>query len=147
MEKEHVHSFKNLSEDFKKKAKKAIKEVDGIPYICYEWGLGVWGSCGEVDPNYKPNIPEGTLPGDVTKQKFCVEHHKPKFYYGDIPYKCKICGRDVIFSAHEQKHWFEDLHFHFDSFPQECIECRRKRREDEHKRVETQMAKKKKSKK
>ncbi len=146
MKKEYIHSFKSFDEDFKKKAKKTIKDVNGVPYVCYELEPGVWGSCGEVDPAYKPEITEGSLPGDVSKQKFCVQHHKPNFYYIDIPYKCNTCGKEAIFSAHEQKHWFEDLHFHFDSFPKGCIECRRKRREDEFKRIATQSTKKSKHK-
>jgi hypothetical protein len=38
------------------------------------------------------------------------------------------CGRDFVFTAAEQKHWYETLKFHFDSTAIRCVECRRQRR-------------------
>ena len=135
MKDDYVYPFNEFEKNFKKNAKKTIKKVNGIPYICYEIKQGSWGSCGEVDPKYKPEIPEGALPGDVSKQKFCMQHHKPKFYYVDASFKCKACGKDTVFSASEKKYWFEELHFHFDSFPKECKECRIKLRNGKLKKI------------
>lgn len=38
------------------------------------------------------------------------------------------CRRAFVFSAREQKYWYEELQFHFDSVAIRCQECRRKQR-------------------
>lgn len=125
----YIQPMKEITYEAKKTHKKAIKLVGGVPLVCYELSPGGWVCDGEVDPSYKPKIPKGALLGDVSKQEFCTHCHKPKFYYIDMPFKCVACGKETVFSAYEQKHWFEVLHFNFHSFPIECKECRKKLRE------------------
>jgi hypothetical protein len=48
--------------------------------------------------------------------------------YVDRPFVCEDCGTDAIFSAREQKHWFEELRFLIWVYPKQCVTCRAKRR-------------------
>ncbi|HEV2845685.1 MAG TPA: zinc-ribbon domain-containing protein [Thermoanaerobaculia bacterium] len=82
----------------------------------------------DYDRDYSPPIPQGAVRGDVAKQHFCPICHVPRYFYVDQERPCVECGRDFVFSAREQKYWYEDLRFHFDSVAIRCPECRRKQR-------------------
>lgn len=43
-------------------------------------------------------------------------------------FQCTDCHQDFIFSASEQKHWFETLHFLIWVYPKQCLSCRAIRR-------------------
>jgi hypothetical protein len=64
----------------------------------------------------------------VQKQVYCKLCHCPRYYYVDYRKTCVQCGEEFVFSAREQKYWYETLKFHFDSTAIRCPECRRKRR-------------------
>lgn len=82
----------------------------------------------DYDPDYKPSLPIGAIRGNVRSQDFCRMCHVPKYYYQDIDKTCVQCGQDFIFSAKEQKYWYESLKFHFDSVAIRCPKCRKVRR-------------------
>ncbi len=65
--------------------------------------------------------------GNPAKQKFC--DHPPFLAYYDEEKTCNTCKRTFIFSASEQKHWYETLEFWVQSEAKDCLECRRKARE------------------
>jgi len=48
--------------------------------------------------------------------------------YVDRPFRCEDCGKDSVFSAREQQHWFENLHFLIWVHPKQCSTCRAARR-------------------
>lgn len=48
--------------------------------------------------------------------------------YCDRQERCEHCGVAFIFSAKEQKYWYENLAFYTRSEPAGCIDCRRRRR-------------------
>lgn len=48
--------------------------------------------------------------------------------YVDRPFVCEDCHAPWIFSAREQKHWFETLGFLIWVYPKQCAPCRAKRR-------------------
>jgi hypothetical protein len=48
--------------------------------------------------------------------------------YVDRPFRCGDCGKAAMFSALEQKHWFEELHFLIWVYPKQCAPCRALRR-------------------
>jgi hypothetical protein len=54
--------------------------------------------------------------------------HVPQYFFVDQERRCVECHRDFVFAASEQKYWYEDLKFHFDSVAIRCPECRRKQR-------------------
>lgn len=67
--------------------------------------------------------------------------HTPRYFYLDQERECVQCGRGFVFSAAEQKYWYESLKFHFDSVAVRCPDCRRKRRSEKALRVQIAAAK------
>jgi hypothetical protein len=49
--------------------------------------------------------------------------------YVDRPFQCDDCGQPSLFSAAEQKYWFETLQFLIWVYPKQCAPCRKKRRQ------------------
>ena len=82
----------------------------------------------DYDRGYRPPMPAGAVRGNVPKQHFCPMCHVPRYFYVDQRRRCVECGREFVFSAKEQKYWYEELQFHFDSVPIRCPECRKKQR-------------------
>ncbi|HEV8580923.1 MAG TPA: zinc-ribbon domain containing protein [Thermoanaerobaculia bacterium] len=82
----------------------------------------------DYDRDYRPALPAGAVRGDVRRQHFCPMCHVPRYFYIDQEKVCVECHRPFVFSAKEQKYWYEDLQFHFDSVAIRCQECRRKQR-------------------
>ena len=54
----------------------------------------------------------------------------PRHFYVDDERTCIQCLEVFVFSAQEQRFWYEDLGFTFDSKPIRCVACRRDRRTD-----------------
>lgn len=50
------------------------------------------------------------------------------YAYWDRPGICQDCGEAFIFSASEQRYWYEIRKFIIDSHPKQCPRCRRRRR-------------------
>jgi tetratricopeptide (TPR) repeat protein len=73
-------------------------------------------------------MPRGAVRGDIRRQHFCPMCHVPRYFYVDQEKRCVECGRQFVFSAREQKHWYEELRFHFDSIAIRCLGCRRRQR-------------------
>lgn len=48
----------------------------------------------------------------------------PFTHYFDLKRKCRDCGRNFIFFADEQRHWYETLHFYLGADCVRCIDCR-----------------------
>lgn len=62
---------------------------------------------------------------DVSKQDFSVA---PRYWYIDCRFACADCGRAFVWSADEQRVWFEEYRFFVDARPKHCPDCRAKRR-------------------
>ena len=63
---------------------------------------------------------------DVAVQDYSVA---PRHWYIDARFRCRECGAEFVWSAAEQKNWFEVYRFYVDSEPTRCRECRAKRRD------------------
>jgi hypothetical protein len=63
---------------------------------------------------------------DISKQDYSI---CPRFWYIDAAFACGRCGKNFVFSADEQRFWYEEAGFYVDSFPRQCRECRRELRE------------------
>lgn len=100
-----------------------------IPLI-HHWPVGQDGKVYGYDPDYRPTLPKGAIPGDVSKQIYCPFHHVPKYFYVDHESECIQCGNRFTFRATEQKYWYETLKFNFSSVPIRCLDCRRQRRSE-----------------
>ena len=53
----------------------------------------------------------------------------PRFFYFPRLRTCRRCGGVFIFSAREQKHWYEELKFYVDSTAVECVTCRKQKQQ------------------
>jgi hypothetical protein len=82
------------------------------------------------DLDWQPKLPKGAVRGDVRRQQFCPGCHVPRYFYVDAERSCVQCGGPFVFSAREQKYWYETLKFHFDSVAIRCLDCRRRQRTD-----------------
>ena len=63
---------------------------------------------------------------DISRQDYSVY---PRCWYMDAEVKCDRCEKSFVFSADEQRFWYEDARFYVDSFPRQCKACRRELRE------------------
>jgi O-acetyl-ADP-ribose deacetylase (regulator of RNase III) len=66
------------------------------------------------------------LPAEPLGQTFC--DHPPYLAYFDVNMHCEDCGCEFVFSAGEQRYWYEELKFWVQSRPKQCAPCRKRRR-------------------
>jgi len=65
---------------------------------------------------------ETAIPAAVDKQNCSI---CPRYWYVDAVFGCARCGAEFLFSAGEQRAWYEEYGFWVDSLPRHCPECRR----------------------
>lgn len=53
---------------------------------------------------------------------------EPFYAYYNKDMTCADCKTDFVFSADEQRFWYEEKRFPVVSYPKHCLDCRRKRR-------------------
>jgi|SRR5882724_8491435 len=72
-------------------------------------------------------MPAGAIEADLSKH---APHnsHGPPMWYVDEKKKCEECGREFIFTARQQQHWFEVLKIPIQVTANRCASCRKKRR-------------------
>jgi hypothetical protein len=68
------------------------------------------------------------IPANPAKQLFC--DYPPYLSYFDKERTCETCGESFVFSASEQKFWYENLGFWVQSEAINCKSCRKKAREN-----------------
>ena len=51
-------------------------------------------------------------------------------YYVDVPYICRDCGSEEIWTAKQQKYWFEVIKGNINSYAVRCYKCRKKIRDE-----------------
>ena len=62
---------------------------------------------------------------DISRQNYSV---CPRHWYVDATFACRDCAEEFVFSANEQRFWYEDRYFWIDSLPTRCISCRKGQR-------------------
>ena len=62
---------------------------------------------------------------DVSKQNYSV---CPRYWYVDAAFICRECGKEFVFTAREQRFWYEEMRFWIDSLPTRCAACRKQQR-------------------
>ena len=67
-------------------------------------------------------IPEGALPGNPDEQ-VGAEGYAAKFHYVDIAYVCRGCGRNGVWTAAQQKRYFEIQKGNIYNEPTWCHRC------------------------
>lgn len=92
------------------------------------------GFHGDTDPKKMPahfwvglrSMNYGTaVRAEVKKQNYTV---CPRHWYIDATFRCVDCKQDFVFSASEQKCWYEQRRFYVDSKPIRCVACRKEER-------------------
>jgi len=71
-------------------------------------------------------IPEGALPGNPDEQ-VGAEGYAAKFYYFDIHYVCRGCGKRRVWTALQQKRYFEIQKGNIYNQPTWCYKCHSER--------------------
>jgi hypothetical protein len=87
------------------------------------WEGNVYTSRG-FDPNFVPDLPRGAVRANIQAQ--CYGIGEPLYYYEDIARRCIDCKLSFVFSAREQKYWYEVRNFLLDSTAIRCAPCRRR---------------------
>ncbi len=88
------------------------------------------GFFGESDPKAMPAHLfwenrgldfDSAIKAVISRQNFSV---CPRHWYINATFTCSRCGTDFLFSAEEQRFWYEELRFYVDSCPRQCQQCR-----------------------
>ena len=82
--------------------------------------------------SFKPwepdGIPRGALPADPAKLIHDGTYGLRPCFYVDTPFTCVDCGTAEVWTAVQQKWWYEEAKGKIDSRANRCRECRRRRR-------------------
>jgi len=78
----------------------------------------------------QPHNPKKPPPGAVLADQGELEHINTygtlPNYYINIPFVCRDCGTEEIWTAEQQKWWYEVAKGHIDSTAVRCRPCRQK---------------------
>ncbi len=72
--------------------------------------------------------PEGAVEANID---ILAQHNNSYFlplFYVDRPYKCRDCGNEEVWTAKQQKWWYEIALGDINSFAVRCRSCRKERR-------------------
>ncbi len=87
----------------------------------------------EARKKYPSPPPPGSAPVQVENLAPCNSYGVPKFvergYYEDVPFTCVGCGVEEIWTATQQKWWYEVAKGFVYSSANRCRACRRRERE------------------
>jgi hypothetical protein len=73
-------------------------------------------------------VPIGALPADQAKLAHDNTYGPRPRYYVDKPFTCVDCGKEEVWTAADQKWWYEVAQGKILSDASRCLPCRRKRR-------------------
>lgn len=79
----------------------------------------------------QPGLPpvRGRTPADLSQQAPHNSYGAVPLYYEDTPFTCVDCGKEEVWTAEQQKWWYEVAKGSIYSRAARCRECRRARRE------------------
>lgn len=84
-----------------------------------------------ITPMARPPVPAGSVLVDAAKLRGS-SWGLPAFawqgYYQDAPFRCKDCGAEQVWTARQQKWWYEVAGGNYDSRAVRCKACRIKER-------------------
>jgi hypothetical protein len=73
-------------------------------------------------------MPQGAIPADLSQQ-LASSAFSSRNFYRDIEFTCVDCGTDEVWTAKDQKWFFEVAKGIIHSKPRRCLQCRKKMRE------------------
>lgn len=79
----------------------------------------------------RPNdfLPLGGLFAPYAGQSYCVPSFIQQGGYAPIVFRCKACGVESVWTAKQQKWWYEEAHGNIWSTAVRCAPCRAKERD------------------
>lgn len=83
---------------------------------------------GKKKEKASSGIPAGAIPADFTQQVPNHSYSPPPAYYVDRAYVCVDCGRKVIWTAIQQKWYYEVAKGSLYATAIRCLDCRKKRK-------------------
>jgi Probable zinc-ribbon domain len=82
-----------------------------------------------VAPWREPDrVPMGALPADQAKLAHDRTYGPRPRFYVDQPFTCTDCGKAEVWTAADQKWWYEEAKGKVATRANRCLACRRKRR-------------------
>lgn len=72
---------------------------------------------------------QNRLPVDASKLNMGNTYSSPPEFYYDIEFTCEDCGIEQIWTAEQQKWWYEEAGGYFFATAIRCRSCREKERE------------------
>ena len=78
---------------------------------------------GRVD-TFSPNIPENAVAANHAALEHINSYAPLPFFYVDRPFICRDCGIEQLWTAKQQKWWYEIAKGHIDSVAVRCRPCR-----------------------
>ena len=73
-------------------------------------------------------IPHGALPANIGRQRRRDDLDRVRYYYVDTPFTCKLCGKEEVWTAEQQRFWYEDCKGDPNAIAIHCHDCRAKRK-------------------
>jgi len=72
-------------------------------------------------------IPHDAIGADLTKH---APHnsYSPRYWYQDMRFQCKDCGKSEIWTAQQQKWWYEEAKGQINATAVRCRACRQAER-------------------
>jgi len=74
--------------------------------------------------------PPGAVSADTTQQIPINTYGSPKTYYVDIEFKCRDCGSDEVWTAKQQKWFYEVAKGSLHATAVRCRDCRNRVRDE-----------------
>ena len=74
-------------------------------------------------------IPPGAVAADKSRQTPCASFSGPPSFYVDVEFNCRDCGKSEVWTAKDQKWFYEVAKGSLHATAVRCRDCRRKRRE------------------
>ena len=75
------------------------------------------------------NKKQERLPVDESKLNMGNTYSSPPDYYYDIEFNCMDCGKEEVWTAEQQKWWYEEAGGYFFATAVRCRSCRTKERD------------------
>jgi len=73
-------------------------------------------------------LPPGAIPADRKELQHINTYGALPEFYLDYEFECRDCGSREVWTAEQQKWWYEVAKGHIDSLAVRCRQCRQKRK-------------------
>ena len=71
------------------------------------------------------SIPEGAAKANIYNQRLKHDLDHVRYYYVDMPFTCKKCGIQEVWTVDQQRFWYEDCKGDPNAVAIHCHRCRK----------------------